>query len=357
MIRVTRIVSWLLFVLAATSPTSAQFEERVRVLLIGDTLSPPPFDTAFVKSYRNELVASVVNTYEGADVDIQDTTGNRLYWNTNNAERYGLGINYRWLSAEVTFSVPSLSSSDPRYGETRARSFGLGFTGRRFQGRASWTEHQGFYLENAQEILPGQGPEAAPTIRSDLRDRHLLATMDHTFNRKWRYSPNATLFQMERQKRSAGSWIANLTVWNTRVQADSMLVPFAVRDSFPTEAGFSRMDRWIVGTSFGYTHTFSFWHKGFFNLELVPGGSIHRIALGGAGWTSRGTWPGFSLRMRAAMGYNGDRWYGALIVGYQAHYGMASEALTLGLLRSWGRLALGWRFKGPRIPWLRPIGL
>ncbi|MBK6752758.1 MAG: DUF4421 family protein [Flavobacteriales bacterium] len=335
-----------------------QVHERVRVLLLEDTTTPPKYDTSYVKSYRNNVVVSLVTAYADASIDLSDTNGHELAYTTNNAERYGFGLNYKWLSAEFTFGVPLLDAPDPALGKTTSRGFGLGMTGRRIWARLGWSEHSGFYLENTREIVPGSDGTDPLIVRRDLEDRHFVGTFDYAFNFKRRYSQNATLYQMERQKRSAGTLIAGASIWNTRIRADSSLVPFALLDTFPSEARFTELRRWIVGTNIGYTHTFSFWKKGFINAAVVPGFSVQFLRLQSAeGVGTDHTTPGGSLAIRMGAGFNGDRWYTALTMNVLVHSGMASEAVQLSLMQAWARFAIGIRFPGPNWHRLERWGL
>ena len=93
-----------------------QVHERVRVLLLEDTTTPPKYDTSYVKSYRNNVVVSLVTAYADASIDLSDTIGHELAYTTNNSERYGFGLNYKWLSAAFTFGVPLLGAPDPALG-------------------------------------------------------------------------------------------------------------------------------------------------------------------------------------------------------------------------------------------------
>ncbi|MBK8339932.1 MAG: DUF4421 family protein [Flavobacteriales bacterium] len=195
-----------------------QLPERVRILLLEDTTKPLRFDTSYVKSYRNNVVVSLVTTYMDADLDITDTNGHALTYTTNSAERYGFGLNYKWLSAEFTFGVPLLDAPDPALGKTTSRGFGLGITGRRIWARLGWSEHSGFYLENTQQVLPNANGDTPLLVRSDLEDRHFLGTFDYALQLQAALQPERNVYQMERQKRSAGTSIAGASIWNTRIR-------------------------------------------------------------------------------------------------------------------------------------------
>jgi hypothetical protein len=191
----------------------AQLGDPLHRLLNGDSLAPPNYDTAYIATYRSRLVVSTVCKYRFADIDLEraDDEGT-LSFSTNSNEQYGFGIDYKWLSAEVTFNVPVLNQYDPSLGRTDSRNFGLGYTGRRLWIRGFWDRTEGYFMNEADRWL-GERPGAAPYTRPDLNSDTYMLSVNYALSLKKRFSQNAAIAQMERQKRSAGTWLAGLSAW------------------------------------------------------------------------------------------------------------------------------------------------
>ena len=101
-----------------TLNAQAQLGDKVRSVLAGDTLAPPDHDTAYIATYRSNLVISAVAKLQLVDVDVEQDAGGGLSFSTNSMEQYGLGLDYKWLSVEATFNVPAFSDYDASLGKT-----------------------------------------------------------------------------------------------------------------------------------------------------------------------------------------------------------------------------------------------
>lgn len=358
-----RIRSRLVLLLLGTvcwHAADAQLGERVRRMLNGDSLAPPDHDTAYISTYRSRLVISAVSKYQFADIDL-DRAGNKgtLSYSTNSNEQYGFGIDYKWLSAEITFNVPVLNQYDPTLGKTDSRSFGLGFTGRRLWVRGFWNGTEGFYMQEPDTWLAGRKPGALPYTRPDLTSDTYMLSVNYALSRKKRYSQNAAIAQMERQKRSAGTWVAGLSGWKNSVAGDSSLLNHSLVDTFQLATGFNTVERTIVGATIGYTHTFSFWGKGFIHGALLYGpGYMQQRITPNEGAVLAGETLALLGEMKLGAGFNGDRWYAAITTAYYISSGDIGEnGVALAMNHGFARMAIGLRLGPPGIKVLRKVGL
>ena len=216
------IIPFLAIVLPLRS--AAQLGEKVRYMLNGDVNAAPDHDTLYVLSYRDRVTVSTLVRLQTVDLEMERENGTSLTYMANNNEQYGVGLNYKWLSAEVTFDVPALNQHDARLGSTTSRGFGLGYTGRRLWARGFWNNTEGFYLDEPEHWLPDRtGADPLP-VRGDLASNTYLLAVNWALSSAKRYSQNAALFQMERQLRSAGCFVAGFTGWHTAADADSTLL-------------------------------------------------------------------------------------------------------------------------------------
>lgn len=339
--------------------TDAQLGDRLHRLLNGDSLAPPNHDTAYIATYRSRLVISAVSRYQFTDIDLERAENKgTLTYSTNGNEEYGFGLDYKWLSAEVTFNVPVLNQYDPTLGRTDSRSFGLGYTGRRLWLRGFWDRTEGYYMNEPERWL-GERPGAMPHTRPDLTSDTYMVSANYALSRKRRFSQNAAIAQMERQKRSAGTWVAGLSGWRSIVAGDSSLLSPALTDTFQLATGFSGVERTIVGATIGYTHTWSFWGKGFIHAALLYGpGYMHQRITPNEGAELAGASVALLGEMKLGAGFNGDRWYAAMTTAYYLSSGDIGEnGVALGMNHGFARLTIGLRLGPPGIKVLRKVGL
>ena len=109
---------FLLLVSCYCITAQGQLREKIITWLNGDSLAPPNYDTAYVTTYRSKVTLSAVSRYQFMNLDLTRGDEDALSFSTNTNEQYGVGLSYKWLSAELTFDVPFLSSSDPALGRT-----------------------------------------------------------------------------------------------------------------------------------------------------------------------------------------------------------------------------------------------
>lgn len=353
MLRITPI---LLFVLAF-GPVHAQLGEKVRTVLVNASSAPPDYDTTYVAVYRSNLVISLVAKDQLIDITLDQTEGESLSYSTNSTGQYGLGLNFKWLSVEATFNVPAFDDHDASLGNTSSSGFGLGYTGRRVWGRAFWDKTKGYYQNEPERWTAGWKPGDAEVLRPDLSSNTYLLSLNYALSSKKRFSQNAALFQMERQKKSAGTMVAGLSAWYSHVMADTSILSRALVDTFQLATGFNDVGRFIVGGTFGYAHTFAFWKKGFINASVVPGLCYVHQTIGTPDGELSGDGGAFITEFKLGAGFNGDRWYMALTTAYYYSTAQIAEALSLSTNYGFVRMALGIRFGDPGIKALGKVGL
>lgn len=349
----------LLIVFVCYSIAQAQFGAFVRKILVGDTTAPPAYDTAYIKTYRQDLTVSAVSSYRLASVAIADTLGHEVTYWTNNATLYGAALDFKWLSVEATFSVPALDAADPALGPTRSRSVAAGYTGRRLWIRGFWNRSEGFYPEQPRVLVEDWKEGDANPHRKDLEAETWMGSLNYALSRKRRFSQVAAITQMERQKRSTGTWVAGASFWLTRLSMDSTLVPVTGPLAFAPEARIVKARRILVGASIGYTHTFMFLRKGFLHLSLLTGAASSDQIRQLQGDAARPAEKGLSslTEFKCGLGFNGDRWYTAITSAFYFNTDADDQAVTLGSTYGAVRWALGLRFGRPDIKGLEKLGL
>ncbi len=274
----------------------------------------PGYDTNYIKSFRDYLVVTVVSSVVSNDVTITDTNGQDVVFATNVPASFGLAIDYKWFTAEYTSTFGR--TGDTAKGYTSMQSFGFGLTGRKFWFRNFYQKTRGYYLENPQYFNPdfNWALDVYP-YRGDIQSTLYWASLNYGFNHR-KFSNQAALWQLERQKKSAGSFTCGLTYSYASYRADSALVPKKYQRLFEQDEFFTNFNFGMLGLNVGYLHTFAIGksRKFFISLALIPGVSYQR---GKAQSSETGAAIydgniGFHGESRLVFGYNADTWYTSL---------------------------------------------
>lgn len=321
----------------------------------------PGYDTNYVKSFRDYFVLTLVSANTNNNIAVFDTTNNEVSFATNLPFSFGIALDYRWFTLEYTSTFGR--TGDPKKGETKMSSLGFGLTGRKFWFRNFYQKTQGYYLENPEYFYPDFNAltDDYPS-RSDMRSTLYYANVNYGFNHR-RFSNMASLWQLERQKKSAGSFTVGVSFSIASYGADSALVPSKYQSFFSGSDFITDFDFLMLGLNGGYLHTFAFGKKRklFISLALVPGLSYQS----GSSYsnvtdeTKNQQTIGAHGEARLIFGYNGDRFYGSVssvsyVVSSSFH---DSNPFTQGY--SFFRFVVGYKFLMPehKIRVLKKIGL
>lgn len=325
------------------------------------TWKDPGYDTNYVISFRDNFVVTLVSTVSGNEIAASDKQGRTLTFGTNLPSSFGAGIDYKWLTLEYTSSFGR--TGPPEKGYTRLRNLGFGLTGRKWWFRNFFQRTQGYYLKNPEFLDPQFDPaiDQYPS-RTDIGNSVYFATLNYGFNHR-RYSNNAAIWQLERQKKSAGSFTAGCTFSVATHTSDSALFPEQFEQQFDLSEAITRFEFYLYGLNAGYLHTFAFGksRKFFVSLALIPGISyqkgIAQLEDSKKRYTKTGL--GVHSESRLSFGYNGDRWYTSIMsVNYLVSTDFeGTNPLSQGY--TFGRLAVGYKFKMKETtsPFLKRIGL
>lgn len=321
----------------------------------------PGYDTAYVKSFRDYLVVTFVSSLSGNEISVTDTNDRSITFGTNLPMSFGLGLDYKWFTFEYTSSFGR--TGDSQKGNTEMKSIGFGLTGRKFWFRNFYQSTQGYYLENPKYFDNGFDPSTdIYPHRADIRSTVYYASLNYGFNYR-KFSNMAALWQLERQKKSAGSFTAGLTYSFAFYEADSALVPKEYQGLFDKDDFITDFDFSMVGLNVGYLHTFSFTRsrKFFISLALIPGISYQEGTsfVKQTDKTKTDSEVGFHTEARFVAGYNGDRWYTSLSsIGY-AVTSAFDNANPFSQGYTFGRFVVGYKIKMPetKSTFLKKIGL
>lgn len=218
-------------------------------------------------------------------------------------------------------------------------------------------------MSNPEYYDPDFNPEMDEyLLRPDLHTRIYFANINYGFNYR-KFSNMASLWQLERQKKSAGSFTAGLSFAYINYISDSSLIMPEWEVNFNEDALIKEFNLTVIGINGGYLHTFSMFKRRrlFISLALIPGLSYQA---GKAFYESRDNptrknMIGLQNEARLVLGYNHKRWYTSLsTIGYLIVNSFAKEN-AIDQNYAFFRFMVGYKFKVPesKSPFLKKIGL
>lgn len=320
----------------------------------------PDYDTSYIKSFRDDFVVTLVSASVANEITGTDKNGNDITFSTNMPTSYGIGLDYKWLTFEYTSSFGR--HGPPQKGYTKMNSFGFGLTTRKFWFRNFYHNTQGYYLKNPEYFNPDFNPATDNyPFRNDVRSSVYYATVNYGFNHQ-RFSNIAAIWQLERQKKSAGTFTAGMAFSVGNFQSDSALFADRFENKFDETEAITDFDFRLLGVNAGYLHTFPFTksRKFFVSLTIIPGfsfqtGTAHfedrRDSIKKQAW-------GIHTEGRIVTGYNGDKWYASIsAISYVVSSAFeGTNPFSQGY--SFGRIAIGYKITMPetKSPFLKKFG-
>lgn len=322
--------------------------ERWDVRLLGQPLDTllrkrfPSVDTSYIAGYYAFLHVQLLEDNRNQLLRIR-TPGQVLRYRPNGPATLGFGLGYGWLGLDVLFRPPFLNRDDERKGRTRQFRANLNVNTRKIWLGAQYQTYRGLYLANP-EVLDPSWNDARPAFpqRPDLRTSGFILQGYYCFNHR-QFSNPATYWQRERQKRSAGSWLAGTTLFLNGIRGDSSLIPTG---GVPA-AGLLRYRSFSLGLNVGYVYTYVFGRYGFVTASFRPG-----LALKSA---SRRAAEGPPAQVpaqlggqgdgRLVLGFNHDRFYGGVAYSLAVFSGNLEEVASVRLTYGHLRLLVGTRLE------------
>jgi hypothetical protein len=273
-------------------------------------------------------------------------------------------IDYRWLS--LSLGLVTIQSGDSyRKGSSTQFSLRASFNGRRIWNTNFIQVIKGYYLTNPLMVDPYWNPlvDQYP-LRPDLTTTSFFSNVFYCFNPE-KFSYRAALWQLDRQEKSAGSFLAGLSMRVHRMEGDTgkSLIPNQVKYLFKPEDRIIAQAVTNFNFNVGYVHTFVVKHSWFLTLYLVPGISIQNSYYLSEDKQIRNQQNKVtgSSEFRFILGYNGNRWYSGLSSYSISFSGNRELGVWVDDNYNWFRFFVGYRLRKvdrSRHPeWRQRIGL
>lgn len=282
-------------------------------------------DSNYIAKYTDKLCVTLVCNNNNMSLNYKDKLhANRLTYTTNVANSWGIGVDYKWLTLEFTTNLQNKSASKIDKGATNITSLSFGLTGQKWWFSSYLRYYTGMYLKNVEDFDQGYvvRNKRYPT-RGDIEAGTLYASLVRSFNSK-KYTHMASLWQLDVQKKSAGSAVAGVAVQFNVMQNDSGLTPSSYGNLFDiwNNILYSHTTSFILKA--GYAHTFVYKQKYFLHLSAIPGLAFQKIVNQNTllQVTERNR-VGMATHFRFSGGYNSKKYYG----GVALHFNQLSNTL------------------------------
>jgi len=229
------------------------------------------FDTLYIKSYEDQLAIKFYGVSKSNEIGhVDDFTGQTLRYKPNEKFNIGIGFNYKWLGLDLAFNFPFINDDDEQFGKTDRFDIQSNVYLRKFAFDFNLQLYDGYYVDNPRLYLPGWSNLVPNPQRPDMKTRTIGGNAFYIFKNE-KFSYRSTFIFNERQKKSAGSWLAGTFFSYFTLDADSSIVPTELLATFNPDIDFRKTRFFHIGVSGGYAHTFVIGKKFFFSLTAAVG--------------------------------------------------------------------------------------
>ena len=266
------------------------------------------YDSIYIRQYRSQLCITMIGVKRDFFMDITNpAAGNQiLTFYPKNQYSWGLGLDYKWFTVEFSMKYPFHFSSN-----SQKNNFGIrvGLTRQKFWFSSFYQRYRGMNVDFNSDSLNAINRIFIPKTRGDIYTSSLHLSLNYGFNNR-KYSQMAALWQIDRQLKSAGTFVVGFSAFIYQIKADSTLVPNALNRLFKPESQVITSSTKNIGVNFGYSHSFIIQKKFFIHLSLIPSLS-YQFREYNLAQSSDLNVEGFSISSEARFitGYNSEKWY------------------------------------------------
>lgn len=264
----------------------------------------------YVKEFPDHFNTKIIATDRLLILNLigRDQEKKRVNYAPNDRGYVGIGAYIFDVGFELAVKVPAaFERSKSRYGETDFIDFQGNIYGRKWCFDGTFQKYDGFYLNNAIDIMPDfQSGDDFPQ-RRDLSVMNIIVNGIHVFNHQ-KFSFRSGFNQADKQIKSAGSPILLLSAARFSINADSQLIPGNVSSSFG-EAGTLSGGRFVTFSALpGYAYNFVY-RDFFMHANATAGFGIQhqKLELTDQDKIEYAIEPKFNVR--AAIGYDNERFF------------------------------------------------
>ena len=309
-------------------------------------------DSNYVRSFRNQPHLTFEFARRRQTIDIRNPNLDTflLRFEANTQTNFLTSFDYKWLS--VSLGLLSFHDADgARKGNSSQFSIRASYNGRRLWNSNFYQSYTGYYLTNPIPAYPNWDPlKDQYPLRPDVKTSTFFSNLYYCFAPD-RFSYRAALWQIDRQEKSAGSFLTGVSMRFYSLISDSgiTLIPQSQIPLFDSQSLIVNQRVSNFSLNVGYVHTFVYKKSWFLTLYFVPGLSLQN------GYyqpqdlqirSDRSKVTGTS-EFRIILGYNGDKWYGGISSYSISYAGSKDIGIWIDNNYNWFRLFWGVRLGVP----------
>ena len=210
----------------------------------------PDHDTSYYESFSQGIVGRLYFSRKFTSLELEKASGSRLKYEPNTPLNMGVGITYHMLTINLAYGFPFLNPENGK-GKTKYLDLQTHFYAREWTIDLLGQFYKGYFL-NPRGLAAGSSDSFY--VRPDIRINMIGGAAYHLSNSD-RFSYRAPMFQDERQKKSAGSFLVGGEVYYGTIKADSSVVPSPLKEQY-TQSGIRSLRFLKIGPGAGYAYTF-----------------------------------------------------------------------------------------------------
>jgi hypothetical protein len=298
-------------------------------------------DIRYVRSFERHWSPRLFLADQAVSFGFQPRKGfsNRTQYLPNVSSSIGASIFYRTIGISTSYSPRSGSENIAKLGRTRAFRLGLSIYKIKYGIDFQIANYKGYFnggLKN--RIRFNNGGNTQFSKRSDL---NLFTTAFNYFyvDNHYRYSFQAPFNFVKRQIKSSGSLLYMISAGYTAISADS-LIPISIAES-GIVTGFNK--GYFFQTSILPGYAFTLVHNAlFFSGAICAGPALQFQSYQQVNRENQLS-PTLRANLRASLGYNGDRFFLAMLPSFELNQNII-RGLLIGQLSDQISVQAGYRF-------------
>ena len=290
-----------------------------------------------IKLEANNDVQKFHIPFEDRIVDIEPNLG----------LKYGLAFSYKFLSIRIGIRPNISEESKKDKGESESSRFRVKFLFDKWTYKLEYNRIKGFYITDSKSMSVNQNFENHIQF-PNLESKVVLLSAAYKFNDY--YSVRALESQVERQKKSIGSFVPSLDIWfykftdsQTIINGDGETIE---RTNYMESNGID----FIVNAGYFYTFVYKNWYA---NAKLIPGIGIDFNSTTSYTENSSST-SNFrdlvlSIEPGAGIGYNSKKiFFGASFSRKMTNQKSNDKKFHFNITKNSFFVFFGYRFKAPK---------
>lgn len=265
----------------------------------------------YVKEFPDKFYIKPIFTSRrlSLELEAEDRSINRISFVPSSNNFLGLGFYIFNISLEISFKLPQNENEVPPeiFGQTESFDLQANAYAKKWSADLSYQNYRGFYVDNPEPHYPNWNEDDPFPIRDDLHLKYVQLNAFYLLNHE-RFSFRAPYIQAEQQLKSQGSFLLGGFFSNFNMVADTALIPVASQSFFPENSAFRKSRVTTLAILPGYSYTLTY-RKFYANAMVSIGPGNVWMIYDREGSETREVKVRPIVGLRAAIGYNGDRFF------------------------------------------------